>query len=69
MSKLTDDGYCVLFEQRSATLLHDGVEVLSMPRKGDLYQLDDLPDDVAMKASSKDWHVALGHPCEKNWTS
>lgn len=40
VSKLTDDGYWVLFKQRSAILLRDGVEMLSVPRKGDLYQLE-----------------------------
>src|SRR5699024_300247 len=64
VSKLTDDGYWVLFKQHSATLLLDGKEVLTVPRKGGLYQLDEVPE-VAMKAGTKDWHAALGHPCEK----
>lgn len=65
MSKLTDDGVWVLFKQHSTTLFRNGEEVLTVPRIGNLYQLDEVVKDVAMKAGCKDWHAALGHPCEK----
>ncbi|KAH9403967.1 hypothetical protein TYRP_014480 [Tyrophagus putrescentiae] len=47
--------------RRFRTLRKSSASVLT----ANLYQLDDLPDDVAMRTSTKDWHAALGHPCEK----
>ncbi|KAH9397582.1 hypothetical protein TYRP_003903, partial [Tyrophagus putrescentiae] len=73
VSKLTDEGYTVIFDKEKAVVTRDRIKnellhvVISFPRNGDLYQTGEpTTDDLTFAAmSSTELHSAWGHPGKK----
>ncbi|KAH9392459.1 hypothetical protein TYRP_005538 [Tyrophagus putrescentiae] len=73
VSKLTDEGYTVIFDKEKAVVTRDRMDdqllhvVISFPRNGDLYQTGaSITNDLSFAAmSSAELHSAWGHPGKK----
>ncbi|KAH9389567.1 hypothetical protein TYRP_007111 [Tyrophagus putrescentiae] len=73
VSKLTDEGYTIIFKKEGAIVTREEVKtenlhvVFSFPRKGDLYETEvtNQPDLTFAAMSSSELHSAWGHPGKK----
>ncbi len=73
VSKLTDEGYTIVFKKEGAIVTREEVEtenlhvVFSFPRRGDLYETEvSSQTDLTFAAmSSSELHSAWGHPGKK----